>query len=353
MKKSEHFKIKIKGKIKRIAIGLLAVVLAVPFSACEKKSSEVSLAPGDDKLLVIYTSHKEDVYLPIIEEFEERTGIYVDIVTGGTAELLESIEKDWQNPVADVMFGGGVESLESYRDYLEPYRTGEYNMLLPQYRSEDDIWTPFSALPIVMVYNTKLVEEGSLQSWRDLLKSTFYGKIAYSSPEVSGSSYTALRTLSIAMGRLSDANVMNFANALDGKVLLTSGEVLSDVADGTALVGITVEETALKRIADGADITIVYPTDGTSIVPDGTAIVKGAKHVDNAKRFVDFVSGRDVQRFLGDNMYRRSVRSDMSQDLENINISDIKVIEYDVKRASEYREPLIMSWKFYLGGEEE
>lgn len=351
MDKDTCFINRIKGVLKQVLTGAMMVALMVPCFGCGKKPSGINLAPGDDKLLVIYTSHKEDVYLPIIEEFEERTGIYVDIVTGGTTELLESIEKDAANPVADVMFGGGVESLESYRECLEPYRTGEYSNLLPQYRSEDDIWTPFSALPVVLVYNTKLVEAGSLSSWRDLLKSTFSGRIAYSSPEVSGSSYTALKTLSIAMGRFSDANVMNFAKALSGRVLSSSNDVLSNVADGTDLVGITVEETALKRIADGADLTIVYPSDGTSIVPDGTAIVKDAKHIANARMFVDFVSGEDVQRLLGERMYRRSVRSDMSQDLELIDISDIKVIEYDVRKASDSRESLVMSWKFYFGGE--
>ncbi|MCQ2537669.1 MAG: iron ABC transporter substrate-binding protein, partial [Lachnospiraceae bacterium] len=64
-----------------------------------------------------------------------------------------------------------------------------------------------------------------------------------------------------------------------------------------------------------------------------------------------FLSCEDVQRLLGERMYRRSVRSDMSQDLELIDISDIKVIEYDVRKASDSRESLVMSWKFYFGGE--
>ena len=37
----------------------------------------------------MYTSHKQEVYAPIIKEFEERTGIWVEVVPGGTTELLE------------------------------------------------------------------------------------------------------------------------------------------------------------------------------------------------------------------------------------------------------------------------
>lgn len=349
MQKRSFIKL-ISKRIVCIGLSFLLIPLSV---GCGKEKTDSFYAQGEDKRLVVYTSHKEEVYLPIIEEFEERTGIYVDIVTGGTTELLDKIVKESSSPVADVIFGGGVESLEAYRDSFQPYRTSEFYSLRRDFISSDDIWTPFSALPTVLVYNNKLVQEGELASWRDLLKPQFNGRIAYSSPDVSGSSYTALVTLSSAMSGVRDANVLNFAEALSGRVLSSSSDVLTNVADGTDLVGITLEETALKRIADGADLTIVYPSDGTSIVPDGTAVIKGAKHLDNAKLFIDFVSGENVQSLLGEQFCRRSVRSDMTQDLEHINISDINVIDYDVRWASAHRESLIMSWKFYLGGEYE
>lgn len=44
------------------------------FTGCSQTQEEIYQIP-EDKKLVIYTSHKEDVYEPIIKEFEERTGI--------------------------------------------------------------------------------------------------------------------------------------------------------------------------------------------------------------------------------------------------------------------------------------
>ncbi len=96
---------------------------------------------------------------------------------------------------------------------------------------------------------------------------------------------------------------------LDGKLLSGSGEIVSSVASGESLAGITLEETALKRIAAGDEIEMIYPTDGTSCVPDGTAIVSGAPHPDNAKAFVDFTVSRDVQELIQERFYRRSVRA--------------------------------------------
>ena len=103
-----------------LALGLAAVLL---LSGCGAgaDSSGSSFAPAEEDRLVVYTSHKEEVWWPIVREFEERTGIWVDVVTGGTNELLERIAQEAEDPAADVMFGGGVDSLEVYQDCFDPY----------------------------------------------------------------------------------------------------------------------------------------------------------------------------------------------------------------------------------------
>lgn len=78
-----------------------------------------------------------------------------------------------------------------------------------------------------------------------------------------------------ALGGDADEVLQTFAENLDGKLLSGSGAIISAVANGEALVGITLEETARKRIAAGDGIAMVYPADGTSCVPDGCAALKG------------------------------------------------------------------------------
>ena len=77
-----------------------------------------------------------------------------------------------------------------------------------------------------------------------------------------------------------------FAENLSGKLLSSSGDILDSVADGTDWVGITLEETALKRIAAGENLRMVYPSDGTSAVPDGSVLIRGAQHAENARRSI-------------------------------------------------------------------
>lgn len=139
----------------------------------------------------------------------------------------------------------------------------------------------------------------------------------------------------------------HFAQALENRQLDSSGEVLSAVADGSCLVGITLEETALQQIAAGADIAMVYPADGTSCVPDGTAIVQGAPHPENARLFVDFTLSYDVQQLLGTQFYRRSVRSDIPADPSLRSMELLELVDYDAQWASVNRETLLKSWNRY------
>lgn len=331
---------------KRLAAALCALLV---LAGCGPAAPETAVyAPAEEERLVIYTPHKEEVYRPIVKEFEQRTGIWVDVVAGGTNELLERIRQEADHPAADVMFGGGVESLASYRDCFAPYPCAQEERIQERFRDGEDLWTPFSALPVVLVYNTKLVRPGRVTGWRDLLSPELRGRIAFADPSVSGSSFTALATFLQAAGGEEEALLRAFAENLAGRQLEGSGDVLGAVAGGGALVGVTLEETALKRIAAGDDLALVYPGDGTSCVPDASALIRGAAHEENAKAFLDFTVSEAVQRLLADQFCRRSVRGDVEPAGELPALEEIPLLDYDVDWASEHRDGLLMTWAFYL-----
>lgn len=167
-------------------------------------------------------------------------------------------------------------------------------------------------------------------------------------PQISGSSYTALVTR-LQTGCGMEDSLTRLCTALDGKQLDSSGAVLTAVADGSALVGITLEETALQHIAAGEDIALVYPSDGTSCVPDGSALVKGAPHGDNARLFLDFTVSTDVQSMVGQRFCRRTVRADIPADPSLPPLSTLNMVSYDVEWASQNRDRLLSEWSFLLG----
>ncbi|MBM6975170.1 extracellular solute-binding protein [Intestinimonas butyriciproducens] len=335
-----------------LSIWTAAVLLLTGCAAGEGGAKEAAIAPEEGQRLVVYTSHKEEVWWPIVREFEERTGIWVDVVTGGTNELLERLEEEAEHPNADVMFGGGVDSLAVYEDCFEPYFCAGWEEIQPQYRSAEGLWTPFSSLPVVLIYNTKLLPEGRVTSWDDLLGGALRGRVAFADPAVSGSSYTGLVTMVRAIGEDMETTVREFAYSLEGNELSGSGEVLTAVNSGSFWVGVTLEETALKRQAAGDSIAVVYPVDGTSLVPDGSALVKGAPHSDNASLFLDFTVSYDVQQMMAE-QYRRSVREDVDCLPQLPPAEELTLVDYDITWASQNHNTVLMTWAFYLDGEEE
>lgn len=326
---------------------LFPLLAALFLSACQKTERTTEYTPDESMRLTIYTSHKEEVYMPIVREFEERTGIWVDVITGGTNELLERIESQQDNVEADVMFGGGVESLKAYEHCFSPYVVGSSGSIREPHQAEDAVWTPFSALPVVLIYNTKLVSPDKITGWSSLSDPIFRGRIAFADPAISGSSFTALATQILA-GNSMGKTLATLAENLQGKTLSSSGDVLNAVADGSYLVGITLEETALKYIAAGADLAMVYPEEGTSCVPDASAIVKGAPHSENAKIFLDFTVSYEVQQMLSESSYRRPVRSDIPAGDSLLPLQDIVLVDYDIDWACKNRDVILSDWSFYL-----
>ena len=326
---------------------LFPLLAALFLSACQKTERTTEYTPDESMRLTIYTSHKEEVYMPIVREFEERTGIWVDVITGGTNELLERIESQQDNVEADVMFGGGVESLKAYEHCFSPYVVGSSGSIREPHQAEDAVWTPFSALPVVLIYNTKLVSPDKITGWSSLSDPIFRGRIAFADPAISGSSFTALATQILA-GNSMGKTLATLAENLQGKTLSSSGDVLNAVADGSYLVGITLEETALKYIAAGADLAMVYPEEGTSCVPDASAIVKGAPHSENAKIFLDFTVSYEVQQMLSESSYRRPVRSDIPAGESLLPLQDIVLVDYDIDWACKNRDVILSDWLFYL-----
>lgn len=334
--------------MKRRCFGLLCA-LFLCLSACAPHQND-PLVPAAEDRLVVYTSHKEEVYGPIVKEFQERTGIWVEVVTGGTNELLERIAAQAEAPECDVMFGGGVESLSAYADLFAPYTCSGAELLKPGLRGEGDLWTPFSALPVVLIYNTKLVDEAELTGWEDLLDSRWKGRIAFADPAVSGSSYTAAVTMFSCLPGETWELVRAFAENLEG-ALGDSGDVVSAVSGGRKSIGVTLEETALKGIAQGENIGVVYPAEGTSAVPDGSALILGAPHPDNAKAFLEFVQSADVQSLVVSAFSRRSVRQDVADREELPTEEEMGVFDYPMVWASALKEEFLIHWADFTGEE--
>ena len=334
----------------RAAVALFAA--AGMLVSCARSAKTPNEARGAE--LVVYSAHPEELVRLVVTEFRERTGLSVRLVQGGTGELLRRIRAETEGEAAtgDVLWGGGAESLEANSDLFDPYSSPEAAAVPPQYKAADGTWIGFSVLPMVIVYNRRLLpEDRAPKSWGDILHPRFAGRIAYADPETSGSAYTILKiaTASISRRRLGEAAAALFADSLDGRVLGESTQVIPSVASGENLVGLSFENAAAEMTGTGAEIGIVYPADGTSAVPDGVAIIRGSLRRAAAERFVDFVLSSDVARVLSGRFGRRPARADLPPPDGLPSLAALPLLPYDIAAAAKGKDELVAAFKKELG----
>lgn len=325
---------------------LLAFCLLLPLlTGCGPSASPARFAPAEEERLVIYTSHAEEVYGPIVKEFEDRTGVWVQVETGGAGTLLDRIEAEAATPSCDLLFGGGVDSIQACASLFEPYVSPLAEEIQPPFRCEEGTWTAFSSLPVVLIYNPVLVRSNPPESWASLLDPAWRGKIAFAGPAASSSAYTALATLLQALPGEDQELLEAFIRNLDGQVLEASSQVVDAVADGTSYIGVISEDMALRAVQAGRDVALLFPEEGTCSTPDGMAVVSGCAHEDNARRFIDFALSEDVQRRVAEHCLRRPVRIGFEQE-------GFPVLDYDAAWAGQQRAELLSRWRTLSGDED-
>lgn len=294
-------------------LGVLVLAMMLSFvTACSPQEDDDG--PGK---LVIY-SPWSDVELGIaIPAFEELTGIEVEVISGGAGELVARVQAEKNNPQGDLILGGSLGVFSSALDSWEQYVSPEDANILEPYRNETGYISIYALVPTLILINKNLIGDIEINGWNDLLKPELKGKIAYADPGASSLSNVLLFNLLTVMGDGNNIDtgwewVDKFGAQLDGKILSGSSGVPKGVASGEYTVGLTHELYYGTYLADNAPVTAIYPEEGAAVIAGPMVIIKNAPNMENAKRFVDYILGKDFQERNRDGHSARSVRVDVS-----------------------------------------
>lgn len=299
-----------------------------------------------ERRLVLYSANDNTLNAMIADAFTKETGIKVDVVSTGTGVLLRRVASEAANPQADVLWGVGAALLTQNRKYFEPYASKERDAVPAKYRDPDDLWLGTNLHVLAITQNTKAVPPGQgPQTWQDLLDPKWKGRIAYTDPANSGSSYVTA-TLLLSMWGADQAAWDKLGKLLaNTKVLNRSTLVFDGVGSGEYALGISLEYAGYLWAHNGAPVKVIYPADGTAVQPEGVAILKGAPDPEASRRFVDFVASKPMEEKMLSAFFRRPARQDI--DLASVAgdmppLSALKIVPYDdAKWDAERRETLL------------
>ena len=292
---------------------LLILCLAAPFVAAgiagcssSQSSSGTNGAAGSGKV-VVYSSVDEVFAEPICKQFEQDTGITVELVpdmeeTKSTG-LLNRLIAEKARPRADVFWSGDPvrAAILKSKGVSAAYQSPAAEGLPMEFSDSEHHWICFSARARVIIYNKHLVpEDRKPTSIRDLADARFKGRACLANPLFGTTSMHA----GALFQSLGDNDAKKFFQSLadnDVKILSSNGEVRRRVANGEFAIGLTDTDDVNVAIEEGKPVGFIYPDAdgmGTLVVPNAAVLVAGGPNGENGKRFIDYLLRPETEAAL-------------------------------------------------------
>lgn len=311
--------------------------------------------------VVVYCSMQEDWCNEAARGFERATGIRVAMTRRSSGETYALIRAEASNPRGDVWFGGtGDPQLQAAEEgLLEEYRSPMLAQLHPWAVRQAEM----SGFRTVGIYsgalgysfNRRELERRRIApptSWADLLRPEFRGEIQVANPNSSGTAYTMLATFVQLMGEDEAFRFMARLHRNIAQYTRSGGAPARAVATGEALIGITFLHDAVAQAVQGAPVVVVSPSEGTGYEVGGMAIIRGARNMENARRFYDWALSAEAMAIMPRvRAFQVPANRNAPVPAEAPDMSAMRLIDYDFARfgSSAERTRLLARWDREIG----
>jgi iron(III) transport system substrate-binding protein len=276
--------------------------------------------------------------------------------------MLAQVKAEKANPKGDVWWAGAADSyLQAAEEgLLETHSPPNLAQLHPWARriseiSKNQVFGVYGGI-LALGYNTELQEKKSLpvpRCWKDLTDPKLKGEIMLGNPGTSGTAYLMLATLVQVMGedeafaylKSIAPNVASYARSGIGP--------MTAVKRGEIYLGSSVLHGVVNEIVAGFPVKPILPCEGVGYEVGSMAIIRGARNLDAARKFVDWALTVDAQK-IGLEVKEYAIPTNKGVPLppQVPALADIKVIDYDFAKfgSSDVRKRLLERWEKDVGG---
>ena len=307
-------------------------------------------APAAEKL-VVYSGRSERLIKPVLDGFQAKTGIQVELLSSGTTELVNRLQAEGERTQADIFITNDAGSLERARELnlLRPLDMSEVDRSIPpQFRAPDNSWIGISGRFWIVVYNTQHVKPDQITSLFDLADPRWKGKIAIPN---AGSEYLQAG-VSVIKATYGDERTRQFLTGLKAnagsQVYQKSSQIVEAVAKGQAATGIVNHYYIYRHLAaqPTAPIAALMPDQqeagmGAIMNVAGVGITRHSRHVDNAKLLVEYLVAEAGQRFFAELNKEYPLGPTVQADPALVDRQSFRIAMVPLGRLAELREPTI------------
>ena len=291
------------GRLCALALATSIATLAVSAGGTSANVSGVAAA-GQSATLTIYSGRDERFVKPILDTFTQRTGIQVQVRYGDSSSLAATLIEEGSNSPADLFLSQDAGALGAVAGKLLltvlPQTT--LRRVAPRFRAPSSRWIGISGRARVVAYNTEKLRASDLPA-------TIWG---YTSPRwrtkiglpPTNASFQAF--VSAMRMRAGDDRTRDWLLALkanDVKFFPNNSSVLAAIARREVEVGFVDHYYLyqLKETTPSAPVANHFLSGrdpGALINVAGAGVMSSSTNKAQALRLVDFLLGRDAQRFF-------------------------------------------------------
>ena len=289
-------------------------------------------------------------------EFSVATGIKINMSRKATGEVFAQLKAEAANPKIDLWYGG------THDPHIQAANEG---LLLPYVSVNMKEQAPWSAdllaktndqvagiyrITLGFGYNRELLAKKKITPpacWSDLTKPEFKGDVELSNPTTSGTAYTILATMVQLYGEDKAFDYLRELNKNVNRYTTSGTAQRQSVARGESMVGVTFLDEFIPEQFAGSPIEIVLPCEGTGYSVGAMSIVKGARNLEQAKRFYDWALTTDAQtirdqtKVIAMPSNPRAFAPDRVKALEKATLINYDFVKFG---ASTERKRLIEKW---------
>ncbi|MDP8940594.1 MAG: iron ABC transporter substrate-binding protein [Actinomycetota bacterium] len=273
------------------------------------ETTQEALSPGEGNL-IIYSGRSEELVGPIIEQFEEETGVDVQTRYGDTAQLASTILEEGENTPADLFFAQDPGALGALAD-AGRFQELPQNVLEPvpaRFRSPDDLWVGTSGRVRVVAYNTEALTRDELpDSIFGFTDPEWEGRVGWAPTNGSFQAFvTAMREIE---GEDRARAWLEGIQANDPFEYPDNSTALQGVASGEVEVAFVNHYYLYRALEEeGQDFgarnyNFASNDPGNLVIVAGTGILDSATNPEAARSFIQYLLAEEAQQYFADETF--------------------------------------------------
>ncbi|BBK34458.1 iron(III) transport system substrate-binding protein [Stella humosa] len=302
--------------------------------------------------LTVYTALENEQLRPYKAAFEAANpDVEIVWVRDSTGVITARLLAEKANPKADVIMGVAVTSLILFENegMIEPYAVRGADQLRPAFRDAKNppAWIGMDAYMSAVCYNTVEGQKKNIPqptSWADLLKPEYRGQIVMPNPASSGTGFLSVSGWLQSMGEAPGWKYMDGLHQNVAVYTHSGSAPCVQAARGEYVVGISFEYRAAQEKTKGAPISVILPTEGVGWDLEASAIHKGTKNLEAAKKLMDWTATKDAN-VLFNNYFGVVAYPGVNKEVANYpKDAEAKMIKNDFAFSAKNRDAILTEW---------